>query len=151
MGGAAGDGGVVGAARRVDAPAGTDAVEGRRALQRQDQVDLALGMAVVRADFVGHADHIDGEAPGRPARLYHPPEGDAPGLPPAGPALGLALHAERRDPRDDLAVGGVLDVEEGLEVGVQWPVGDGGGDLAQEGLEGGLGHGWLPRVISGRV
>ena len=152
VGGGAGDGGVVGAARRVDAPAGADAVEGRRALQRQDQVDLALGVAMMRADLVGHADHVDGEAPGRPARLDHPPEGDAPGLPPAGPALGLALHTERRDPRHDLAVGGVLGVEEGLERVVQRPVGDGGRDLAQEGLESGLGHGWhRPPISKGEI
>ncbi len=34
MGAAAGDGRAVGAAGRVDAPAGGDAVEGRRALER---------------------------------------------------------------------------------------------------------------------
>ncbi|MCY1364315.1 hypothetical protein D9M69_511120 [compost metagenome] len=134
----------------VDAPARGPSVEGGAGgvVRRHDQVDLAVGVRVVRAGQVLHVDHVDREAVQRVLGLEDAAVPDAAAFALAQPALGDAADAGLTQLRKAGAAGAVGGVEPLVERAVERLAGDLGGQAGDQlvkcrlagGGRGGVGH-----------
>lgn len=144
------------AAGRADQPAGGPSVEAGLALDRHDQVDLAIGMGVVRAGDIVHVDHVDRKAVQVVRGFEDAAIADAGAFAIAQPAFGDAGFAGGLQRAVGFGIGAVFGVEPGIERGVERTAGQACcqfGQLLAEGLGGrweGGGHRQVLRHVGGK-